>query len=308
MSVSAARAQLFDLPAVGPPVAVERGSSPRDLELSEEGPNEPGERAEAPAAPLPAPPAVETPRFGDPRLRVRRPDLSGRPRLRFLASPDFPPFTSLDGRGRPVGYNVELVRGLCEALDALDRCQLQILPWGQLRGALARGDGDAIIAGLAVTAEAREELNFTEPYMRFPARFAARAGSGFDPQRAAGARVGVVARTAHEAMLRSLFPGLSVEALPDEAELQRRLAAGEVDAAFGDGVRLAGWLATPQGRCCGFAGGPYLSEHYLGRGLTIATRAGDAELVEALDWALGRMADTGRMEEIYLRSFPVSFF
>ena len=301
-------AQVADLPQMGPPVSDERGAPPSGIELSDEGPaeREPETQVEA-RTPVPPPPAIRAPRFFDARVRRPRPDLAGRARVRFLTSPDFEPFTSLDDFNRPVGFHVDLVRGLCETLEIVPRCQIQVLPWGQLRGALARGDGEAIIAGLNVTAGLREELSFTEPFLRFPARFLALKGSARDAP-AAGSRVGVVRGTAHEAMLASLFPELTRTAFDSSEEMQQALRDASVDVAFGDGAILAGWLASDDGSCCEFVGEPYFSEHYFGRGLTIATAGDDAELASAFDWALAEMEREGRLEEIYLRTFPVGFY
>ena len=298
-----------ELPVDGPPPAASRGPSPQGIPLTEEGPAEPSPQSgsvedERPSAPPLAP--LASPRFWDPRLRRPLPDLAELQRLRFLASPDFPPFTEVDEGGRPKGYHLELVRAICGALEVTDRCQVQVMPWAQLRGALARGDGDAIVAGLAITAESREQLAFTEPYMRFPARFVTRQGASFDPDEAG--RVAVVRRTAHEAMLNALFPQHEPVPLSTDQTQRKALEDGLVDAAFGDGATLAGWLASEGAECCEFTGGPYFSDHYLGRGLSIAVRAGEAELVEALDWALAELAKNGRLEEIYLRTFPVGFY
>ena len=314
MTVAAnpAAAQLFELPPAGPPIAIERGTSPPGLSLTEEGPAvrpEPETPAEVEeAAPVPPPPRVAVPYFRDPRTRSRPPELADRSRLRFLTVSDFEPFSGLDARGRPRGYHVELVRAVCEVLDALDRCQLQVVPWGQLRGNLLRGDGDAVIAGLVADADARETLGFTEPYLRFPARFTVRKGVRFDPDRPGSLPVGVVAGSAHEAMLAALFPEARIQPLPDTDALREALAEGRVGAAFSDGATTAAWLATSAGGCCEFTGGPYLSERFLGRGLTIAVRADDVELRDALDWALAQVEQTGKAEEIYLRTFPVGFY
>ena len=309
-----ARAQLGierNLPVEGPPPAATRGLSPEGIPLTDEGPAAPPpetiEDGERPAriAPPPLEP-IASPQFWDPRLRRTRPDLSALSRLRFLTAPNFPPFTEVDALGRPRGYHVELVRELCRVLEVADRCQIQVLPWNQLRGALARGEGDAIVAGLAVSGESRRNLAFTEPYMRFPARFATNRDSGFEP--ATAGRVGVVRRTAHAAMLDALFPQHTAVPFASERSLADALADGSVDAAFGDGASQARWLATRRGRCCDFVGGPYFSDHFLGRGLAIAARAGEGELVDALDWALAELAAEGRLEELYLRAFPVGFY
>ena len=297
----------FALPLDGPPPSAERGVAPTDIPLSDEGPREMPETAREevvePALPPPPLDEVASPRFRDLRGRGQRFEID-LPRLRFLLASDFAPFNALDANGRPSGYHVALVRGLCEALGVLDRCQVQAMPWAQLRGALARRDGEAIVAGIAVTAEAREDLAFTEPYMLFPARFVVRRGATFDPN--GEGRVGVVGGTAHEAMLTALFPRLTAVPFPDDAALRVAVGAGTVDAGFGDGAGLAAWLADET--CCRFAGRPYFSDHFLGRGLSVAVRAADAELADALDWALGEMEASGRLEEIYLRAFPVGFY
>ena len=322
----------FALPAEGPPPSAARGLAPDDLPLTDEGPAERAEEAApdalVPAAPPPPFATVASPRHRDPRGRGRPPVIDP-PRLRFLLATEFEPFNALDARGRPGGFHVELARGLCDALDLLDRCQVQAMPWSALRGALLRGEGEAIIAGLAVTSENREDMSFTAPYLRFPARFAVRRGEAFDP--AAAARVGVARGTAHAAMLAALFPTLEAVPLADDTAVRAALRAGEVDAAFGDGARLSAWLAgggaggdgaaDPSanapgqsgneggeggGTCCELAGGPYFSEHFLGRGLSIAAR--DPEIAGALDWALAEMEATGQLEEAYLAAFPVGFY
>ena len=310
----------FALPDEGPPTSP-RGASPSEIPLTDEGPRAappPPPPAEA-AAPEPPPPPVRTvatPRFRDARLRRPRPDLSDLTRLRFLSVPDFEPFTDLDREGRPVGYHVDLARAVCDALEITERCQFQVLPFAQLRPALARGDGEAIVAGIRPTVEARADLAFTGPYLRFPARFVARRDSGFDPaisttsdaDRGGGTRVGVVGGSAHEAMLRALFPGVTPVVAPDMEGLRRAVSEGAVDAAFADGAGMATWLASPAGDCCAFRGGAYHSNHFLGPGLRIAVPADEPDLLAALEWALAQAEENGALDEAYLRAFPVGFY
>src|SRR5690606_5463029 len=161
-------------------------------------------------------------------------------------------------------FHVDLVRALCRELEMSDRCQIQALPWEELETALAAGEGEAIIAGLAVTRRSRARLSFTRPYLKFPARLVFPAG----PVAEAGAaeqirdrRIGVLAGTAHERALRDLFP----QARPvtyDRADwMYADLREGRVAGIFGDGMQLARWLDSPaSGDCCRFAGGPYLSD------------------------------------------------
>ena len=242
----------------------------------------------------------------------RKPALSALPRLRFLTTTDFPPFNFLDGAGRLSGFNVDLARAVCAELEITETCQIQALPWNELDAALAAGNGEAIIAGTAVTRQSREKYAFSRPYLVFPARFLAPKSSDLDEPlatRLAQKRIGVVGGSAHERMLRAFFPAALAVTYPAEAALLADLGTAKIDAAFGDGMRLGQWLAGPQGQaCCRFAGGPYIGPDYLGFGLSIAAARDDTELVAAFDYALHEISVKGIFAELYLRHFPVGFF
>jgi polar amino acid transport system substrate-binding protein len=261
-----------------------------------------GARAQEPAIPS----------FWDTRERLPKPDLSGLERLRFLTTTDFRPFNFLDSAGRLSGFHVDLARAICKELDIVSRCQIQALPWEELEEALARGDGEAIIAGLAITEETRERLAFSRSYLQFPARFVVQKSSELDePLHATinGKKVGVMAGSAHEQMLRNLFPGARPVTYSRKDWLFGDLKEGKLDAAFGDGMQLSFWLTGAESEgCCRFAGGPYLDPETLGPGLAIAAPLEDEELVQAFNYALSAVSAKGIFAELYLRYFPVSFF
>lgn len=252
------------------------------------------------------------PFFRDARETLPKPDIASLPRLRFLTTTDFRPFNFLDDQGRLTGFHIDLARAICAELGIVERCEIQALPWAELEPALQKGDGEAVLAGIAVTAQSRRSLAFTRPYLRFPARFVApRASSLPEPLATAiqGRRIGVLSETAHERLLRERFGLSDVHVFDDQDAMLDALADGRLDAAFGDGLRLAGWLGTPQGSgCCAFVGGPYIAPDYLGEGLAIATKPADTTLQAALDWALLQVAIKGTFAELYLRYFPIGFF
>jgi polar amino acid transport system substrate-binding protein len=256
--------------------------------------------------------APHVPLFWDAKERLQKPNLTALPRLRFLTTTDFPPFNFLDATGRLTGFHVDLARAMCAELQMAGKCQIQALPWQDLDAALQKGDGEAIIAGLAVTPQSREKYAFSRPYLQFPARFVVRKSVSLgDPLFDAlqGRKVGVQAGSAHERMLRAYFGKVDVVAYPEADALYRDLEAGKIDAVFGDGMRLSFWLGGDQAAgCCRFAGGPYLAPEYLGTGMAIAVKAGNPELAAALDYALQAVSAKGTFTELYLRYFPVSFY
>lgn len=252
------------------------------------------------------------PMFWDTKERLPKPDLSGLKRLRFLTTTDFPPFNFLDGAGRLSGFHVDLARAICSELDMTDKCEIQVLPWEGLEDALANDRGEAIVAGIAVTEDSRSRYAFSRPYLQFPARFAMRKTSALSEpvyEKIQGKRIGVMAATGHERMLRDYFPGVSVVTYTRQDWLHADLKAGKLDGTFGDGMRLAFWLAgSDASGCCRFAGGPYLAPEYLGTGLAVATSVDNPLLAAAFDYALQQIAVKGRFAELYLRYFPVSFY
>jgi polar amino acid transport system substrate-binding protein len=259
-------------------------------------------RADQPAIPV----------FWDARERLAKPDLTGVKRLRFLTTTDFPPFNFLDGSGRLTGFHVDLARAICTELEILDKCQIQALPWQELDTALAAKEGEAIIAGISVTAQTRDKYGFSRAYLQFPARFAVRSASPITEPlytTSAGKRIGVVAGSAHERMLRDYFPEVQVVTYAKQDWVFDDLKAGKIDGTFGDGMRLAFWLSgSASGACCRFAGGPYLAPEYLGTGLAVATVKDDPLLAHAFAYALQQINVKGIFAELYLRYFPVSFF
>lgn len=254
----------------------------------------------------------QIPTLWDTRERLPKPDLSALPRLRFLTTTDFPPFNFFDDQGRLSGFHIDLARAICAELGVADKCQIQALPWNELEGALQAGEGEAIVAGTAVTADSRESYAFSRPYLQFPARFVMpKSTAAAEPlwEKLTDKRVGVLGGSAHERMLRDYFDKVKVVAYPSPEKLYDTLKAGEIDAAFGDGLRLSFWLASPEaGDCCRFAGGPYLAPDYVGTGLAIATRKQDDVLVAAFNYALQELTMKGTFAELYLRYFPIGFY
>lgn len=248
----------------------------------------------------------------DDRERISKPDLSTVSRLRFLTSVDFPPFNFIDQTGKLAGFHVELAREICKELDIVAKCQIQALPFSELQKSLQEDAGEAVIAGLAVTPELRRTYTFSRPYMQLPARFVVRTAAlpkGYGAAALKGTPVAVVAGSAHEAMLKAYFPLLALTPVATAAELQERLKSGKVEAAFGDGLQMAFWLASPQaGGCCQLFDGPYFSQALLGEGLTVMTRKDDRAISVAIDHALLSLSRSKRLTEIYMRYFPVGIY
>lgn len=250
------------------------------------------------------------PGFWDPRHRPERPDLTRITLIRFLTETDYPPFDYTGPDGNPAGFNVDLARAICEELKVT--CTIQQRRFDTLLDALARNQGDAIIASIAPTADTRARADFSDPYYRVPARFVARRNTvpaSVRPERLEGKKVGVVAGSAHEAYLKSLFTEAELVPYPNIAAQREALQRGDVDLIFGDGISLAFWLnGTDSAACCVFAGGPFIESRYFGEGIGIAVKRGNNTLRQAFNWALFRIWEKGRFTDLWLRYFPINPF
>lgn len=257
-----------------------------------------------------AEPAI--PNFWDSNEQMATPNADRFSRVRFLTTIDFPPFNYIDDSGRLAGFHVDLSRAICSELDLVDRCQIQALPWEELETALISGQGDAVLAGISVSTKRRESLLFSRSYMRFPARFVTPVEQDFaGPIHAAvsGRRIGVLAGSAHEAMLRDYFPAANPVTYSRAGWMYSDIKAGKIEAVFGDGMQLSFWLGSAgSGSCCKFSGGPYVSDKYFGPGLAIVTAGDNQPLFEALNFALRELQSRGTYAELYLRYFPISFY
>ena len=274
--------------------------------------------AVAQPAKLPPEPAITgkiqdpmaVPSFWDPRRRPERPDLSRINIIRFLTETDYPPFNYTGPDGVPTGFNVELARSICDEIKVA--CTIQMRRFDTLLDALAKNQGDAVIASFAETPDIRKKIDFSDPYYRTPARFVARRDldiTQIRPQTLEGRRVAVVAGTAHEAFMKTLFTEAELHPYPNAAAARAALKKGEVDLLFGDGISLAFWLnGTDSAGCCEFRGGPYMESRYFGEGVGIAVRHGNDLLRRAFNWALFQLWEKGRFTDLWLRYFPVSPF
>ncbi|MCK7610941.1 transporter substrate-binding domain-containing protein [Roseibium sediminicola] len=253
-------------------------------------------------------PEIRVPNFWDPKAVHDRPTTIP-DKIQFLAIDNYPPFVFRDPQGRLTGFNVDLARALCQELGS--SCALRIKLFDILLPALDEEEGDAIIAGLSRAKAAGKGLNFTEDYLKLPARFVVPADKAaeFDEQALKGLKVAVVEDSRYQAFAERFWPEAEITGYETPQEAREAVKAGQVDAHFGDGLSLSFWLPSDGADgCCAFAGGPWLEPGYFDEGMAIATRPDDPERAAALTYALRQLHQKGIYRELYLRYFPLSFY
>ncbi len=270
---------------------------------------------------LAVPAAAQTPPQTQPRNDIvpdawrgdvlrTKPDMHGLDKLRFVTDSDYPPFHYFDEEGVLTGFNVDLAKAICEALEV--QCEVRPVEWEDLFAALDKDEADAAIASIRIDADTLEKADLTDRYYATPARFIARKDSELTdirPETVGGKKIAVVKGTGHEAFVRLYFPELVIVSFDSAEEAQNSLKSGEVDLMFGDGIGLTFWLnGVTSNSCCEFRGGPYLDSRFFGEGVGIAVKKGNRKLVDILNYGLEQVHASGRFEGLFLRYFPMNFF
>jgi polar amino acid transport system substrate-binding protein len=235
-------------------------------------------------------------------------NLDSAPRLRFVVASDFPPFGFTDSNGKIAGFNVDLVREVCAELKIVARCELLGAPFSTSLDLLRQGQAEAAVTGVGVTAGVRTEFGISDPFIRFPAWFAATATNPDQNALATERRVGVLGSTAHEAMLRDYFPQMRAVVFTRMDWMLDALKQRRVDQVFADGMSLSFWIAgEDSASCCTLLDGPYFSDRYLGSGLSFITSSAIEGLDVAINQALAHIQRSGRLDDIRRRYFPIPF-
>ena len=74
----------------------------------------------------------------------------------------FKPFSYLDKQGQLVGFEIDLANALCKQMQA--DCQIVSQDWDSLIPSLNANKSDAIMAGMSITEERLNAVDFSEPY------------------------------------------------------------------------------------------------------------------------------------------------
>ncbi len=226
--------------------------------------------------------------------------------VRFVVDDAFPPWSWRDG-DTVKGLAVDLGDALCRELKI--KCTFVVRPFEDVQRALDSGEADAALSGVAVTPQAVEIFDFTRPWLFAVGRFVERKGTReeterFDPV-AARSSIAVAQGSAHEAWARQTFPDNPLVSAPTDVAALQAVKDGKADTAFVDAMRGAFWLASPAAQgCCALAGGGYVAPAYFSRPVTIAVKKGSAKLLNALDYGLDRLDQSGTTGAILQRYLP----
>jgi len=203
----------------------------------------------------------------------------------------YPPYNFINDAGEVDGFEREMGDKLCEMAGLT--CEWVTTDWDGIIPNLQSGNYDVIIAGMSITKERGEVIDFTQNYIP-PASSAYMAlDAGVDVKTGA---ISAQTGTIQAGYVQESGASLVEFATPDETVAAVR--NGEADAVFADKDYLAPILAESGGKFV-WAG----EEIQLGDGVGMGLRKSDTELKAKFDDAITAMKADGSLNELIKKWF-----
>lgn len=161
---------------------------------------------------------------------------------------DLVPYSYVDSQGQLVGYSVDVVKLIRDALEQQLNKEIEIQVvvednFPQRMAHLSNGEID-IACDTAFTWERDQVVDFSVSYGLSGIRLLVPANSTLGtPESLAGKRIGVLPHTLGESTIRAIQPEAIIVPLTDVAGAFAALQRGEVDGIAGDSIVLAGEVA-----------------------------------------------------------------
>ena len=203
----------------------------------------------------------------------------------------YPPYNFINDKGEVDGFEREMGDELCKRAGLT--CEWVTTDWDSIIPNLQSGNYDTIIAGMSITEEREEVLDFTQNYI--PPASSAYAALTAD----ADVKAGVVA--AQVGTIQAGYVAESGATLLEFATPDETVAAvrnGEADAVFADKDYLVPVVEESNGEFS-WAG----EEVQLGGGVGMGLRESDTELKEKFNLAIQSMKDDGTLNELIKKWF-----
>ena len=204
----------------------------------------------------------------------------------------YPPYSFVNDEGEVDGFERELGDELCRRADL--ECIWVTNEWDTIIPNLVDGQYDTILAGMSITDERDEVIDFTQPYVPpTPSVYIALSGSGDE---VVDGRVAAQVATIHAGYLSESGATLIEYELAEE--LLQAVLNGEVDAALIDREFAHDSIAESGGGL--IVVGPNVA---LDSGIGIGVREDDGELKDKLDQAIDSMKEDGSLNTLIRKWF-----
>jgi len=237
----------------------------------------------------------------------------------------YPPWNGTNAAGELEGAEIDLALDLCKRMKA--ECELVAQDWDGIIPALQNGKYDAIIAGMSITAERMEVINFSQGYANEPASFSVLKSSKLAALKSGGkvnmdalnststalleslkstlkgSVVGVQGSTTHENFVKQVLGDLvTMKSYDTQENLELDLSVGRIDAALSDQGSMEKFMESDKGKNIAFIG-PGLGGGPFGGGVGVGLRKADTDLLEMFNKAIDGARADGTLAKHFTKWF-----
>lgn len=210
----------------------------------------------------------------------------------------YAPWNYMDDDGKVAGFEIELGNELCKRAGV--SCEWVVNEWDSMIPNLVAGNYDVIMAGMSITDERQQTIDFSEDYVPpDPSLFVAAKGTELDFENLTGAKIGAQGATIQSAHLEENFKdGNTLLTFETADQSVADLTAGNIDVLFADGSFL---LPIVEGSAGALeVVGP---EVMIGGGVGMGMRKEDSDLQKTMGDALAAVKADGTLDKLILEFF-----
>ena len=208
----------------------------------------------------------------------------------------FPPYEYVDDDGNIVGIDAEIAAAIAEKLGM--ELDIKDMEFDSLITACAGGSVDVVLAGMTVTEERKESVNFSDSYATGIQVIIVKDGSAIAAyEDLEGKMIGVQSGTTGDIYCTDEFGQDNVKQFANGALAVEALKNDQVDCVIIDNEPAKAFVASNEGL-------KILETEYAVEDYAIAIAKGNTELLEKINKALKELKDDGTIKKIVDKYIP----
>lgn len=222
--------------------------------------------------------------------------------LKVVTEAGFAPFEFKEGNDEFVGFDMDLIRAIGEAQGY--KVEIAHMGFESLIPALQSNKADCAIAGMSITPDREESVDFSTPY--FDAGLIIAVAKGTEgiatlddlKDKKIACQVGTIGADA-SLSVKEKAPKTEVRTYDNIGEAFMELEKGGVDAVVNDHAVTAYYIKTTGKDKTKMVGELFSADDHYG----IAVKKGNAEMLKVINDGLDKIKANGKYEELYKKWF-----
>ncbi len=220
--------------------------------------------------------------------------------IKIATESSYKPFSYTDADGKLIGYEIELIDALCAQMKA--ECEVISQDWDGLIPGLNAQKFDAAIAGMSITPERKEVVEFSDPYFYTGIVLIGKKGDDISVDALKAQPIASQRATVASQYLQDEHSDADIKLYDTQDNAYLDLTSGRVRAMMSDKVTGIDWLKTAAGKDYEVKGQEISTDD---DAMGIAFRKADP-LVAKFNAALAELKSNGTYDQITSSYFGTS--